>query len=128
MRKTANIFSTVTTLSPPSSTANKWPSQNDLQHTHSTWSTLTNKLKGQRQPPTTITSTQQISSDQPINSLQSSTTNPMKHLAIDLLTSPTKLDHLLDFPSLVNNDLLDEDLKISIDTYSLTGPNVLNQD
>jgi ankyrin repeat protein len=122
MRKTASIFSTATTTS----STNKWSSQIDLQHTHSTWSTLTNKFKGQRLPPIT-TGTQQIPIDQQINSLQLSTTNPMKHLALDLLTSPTKLDHLLDFPSLNNNHLLYEDLKMSINTYNLTGPDVLNQ-
>lgn len=104
LRKTTSIFSTTTTSS----------SQNDLQHTHSTWSTLTNKFKGQRLPPTT-TNTQQI------NLLQISTINPMKSLALDILASPLKLDHLLDFPSLNNNHLIDEDLKISMNTYNLLG-------
>jgi len=104
IRKTASIFA--------SSTTNKWSSQNDLQQTQSTWSTLANKFKGQRLPPVT-TSTQQI----PIDSIHRS--NPMKDLALDFLTSPMKIENLIDFPSLNNNLLLDEDLKLSMNTYQL---------
>jgi hypothetical protein len=120
MRKTANIFSTTT------ASTNKWSSQIDLQHTHSTWSVLTNKFKGQRLPPI-ITSAQQIPLDQQTNLLQISTINPMKNLALDLLTSPSKLDNLLDFPSLNNNHLLNEDLKISMNTYKLSETDLINQ-
>lgn len=119
MRKTANIFST-TTATGTSSTSSKWSSQTDLQHSQSTWSTFTNKLKGQRLP---IVTTNTLSPP----STQSATIHPMKHLAFDLLISPVKIDYLLDFPSLNNNPLLYEDLKMSISTYNLLEPNILNQ-
>ena len=118
MRKTATIFS-------PATTANKWPAPIDLQPTQSTWSALTNKLKGQRSSAM-ATSAPQILSSQQINSLQSSSIHPMQDLALQLFISPTKLDQLLDFPSLNDNPLLDEDLKMSTDTYHLSGPVVLN--
>jgi ankyrin repeat protein len=116
LRKTASIFSTAT------SSTNKWSSQIDLQHTQSTWSALANKFKGQRLPPVT-TSIQQTPLDQQTNLEQISTINPMKNLALDLLTSSSKLDNLLDFPSLNNNHLLNEDLKMSMNTYNLLGTN-----
>jgi len=118
MRKTSTIFSTT-------SSTNKWSSQNDLQHTQSTWAVLTNKLKGQRVPPTP-TNAQQTALEHPIDSSQLSTTNPMKNLALKLLTSPSKLDSLLDFPSLDNNHLLNDDLKMSMNTYNLLEINSLN--
>ncbi len=120
IRKTASIFSTAT------SSTNKWSSQIDLQHTHSTWSALTNKFKGQRLPPIT-TSTQEIPLDQQTNLLQVSTINPMKNLALNFLTSPSKLDNLLDFPSLNNNHFLNEDLEMSMKTYQLSGIDLANQ-
>lgn len=106
IRKTASIFAPST---------NKWSSQIDLQHqqTQSTWSTLANKFKGQRLPPVTA-NTQQISIDH-----HTHRHNPMKDLALDFLTSPMKIENLIDFPSLNNNALLDEDLKLSINTYQL---------
>lgn len=111
MRKTANIFPTTTTTS---STNNKWSSQIDLQHSHSTWSTLTNKFKSQRLPTTTVNTLS-------LPSIKSTTMHPMKLLAYDLLTSPVKIDYLLDFPSLNNNPLLYEDLKMSVNKYNLVG-------
>lgn len=119
MRKTANIFSTTTTTA-TSSNNSKWSSQTDLQHSHSTWSTFTNKFKGQRPP---IVTTNLPSS--PLS--QSTTIHPMKHLAFDLLISPVKIDYLLDFPSLNNNPLLNEDLKMSMNAYNLLEPDLLNQ-
>ncbi|CAF0933834.1 unnamed protein product [Rotaria sordida] len=116
-RKTSSIFSTT-------STTNKWSSQTDLQHTYSTWSAFTNKIKGQRLPHV-ITNTQQMPIDEETNSFQlsssslSSSLNPMKNLAFEILTTSTKLDNLLDFPSLKNDDLLNEDLKMSMNKYNL---------
>jgi ankyrin repeat protein len=120
LRKTSNIFS------PTTATSDKWSSQNDLQHTHSTWSVFTNKLKGQRAPPGT-TYPQQKSLEQQTNSLQSLTLNPMKNLALAILKSPSKLDDLLDFPSLNNNRLLNEDLNMSMNTYHLLAADSSNQ-
>ena len=121
MRKTANIFSTTTTtITGTSSTSSKWSSQTDLQHPQSTWSTFTNKLKGQRLPIVTTNTPSPPST-------QSATIHPMKHLAFDLLISPVKIDYLLDFPSLNNNPLLYEDLKMSISTYNLLEPDILNR-
>ncbi|CAF4237502.1 unnamed protein product, partial [Rotaria sordida] len=37
----------------------------------------------------------------------------------EILTTSTKLDNLLDFPSLKNDDLLNEDLKMSMNKYNL---------
>jgi ankyrin repeat protein len=107
------------TLSSTSSSTGKWSSQSDLQHSHSTLSTLASKLKGQRAPPTAI-------SVQQVNSLQLSTAHPMKNLALDLLASPLKLDRLLDFPTLNNNRFVNEDLKMSIKTYNLLGTDLSN--
>ena len=112
MRKTSTIFSTT------SSSTNKWSSQTDLQHSHSTWSVLTHKFKGQRTLPPFI-NPQQILLEQPTDSLQLSITHPMKTLALTILTSSSKLDDLLDFPSLNNNHFLDDDLKMSMKTYHL---------
>ncbi|CAF2385393.1 unnamed protein product [Rotaria sp. Silwood2] len=119
MRKTSSIFSTT-------STNNKWSSQTDLQHTHSTWSVFTNKIKGQRLPHV-ITNTQQMPIDEEINTIQLSSINPMKNLAFEMLTTPTKLDNLLDFPSLKNDYLLNEDLKMSMSKYNLLGIDLVTQ-
>ncbi|CAF1138074.1 unnamed protein product [Adineta steineri] len=125
MRKTSTIFSTTTSSSSSSSSTNKWPSQIDLQPTHSTWSVLTHKLKGQRLLPTP-TNTPQIALRQQTNSVQSSRINPMTHLALKILTSPKKLHSLLDFPSLNNNQLVNEDLKMSMIIYNLLDTNSSN--
>ncbi|CAF4647023.1 unnamed protein product [Rotaria sp. Silwood1] len=119
MRKTSSIFSTT-------STTNKWSSQTDLQHTHSTWSAFTNKIKGQRLSHI-ITNPQHMPIDEETNSLHLSSINPMKNLAFEILTTPSKLDNLLDFPSLKNDYLLNEDLKMSMSKYNLLGTDLVNQ-
>ncbi|CAF3804525.1 unnamed protein product [Rotaria magnacalcarata] len=119
MRKTSSIFSTT-------SVANKWSSQTDLQHSHSTWSTFTNKIKGQRLPHAP-TNTLQIPIDEETNSSQLLSINPMKNIVFELLISPTKLDNLLDFPSLKNDYLLNEDLKMSMNKYNLLGTDLTSQ-
>ncbi|CAM4923268.1 unnamed protein product [Rotaria socialis] len=119
MRKTSSIFSTT-------SVANKWSSQTDLQHSHSTWSTFTNKIKGQRLPHAP-TNTLQIPIDEETNSSQLLSINPMKNIVFELLISPTKLDNLLDFPSLKNDYLLNEDLKMSMNKYNLLGTDLMSQ-
>ena len=119
MRKTSGIFSTT-------SSTNKWASQVDLQHSHSTWSVLTQKLKGQRLPPAT-THIQQTPICEETNPLQLSSEHPMKNFALEILTSPKKLHSLLDVPSLNHNLLLYDDLKMSMNKYNLLSTDLLNQ-
>ncbi|UJR36478.1 hypothetical protein I4U23_029201 [Adineta vaga] len=122
MRKTSTIFSTI---SSSSSSTNKWSSQIDLQHSPSTWSVLTHKFKGQRTLPPLI-NPQQILFEQPTDSLQLSAIHPMKNLALKMLIPSTKLEDLLDFPSLNNNQFLNDDLKMSIKTYNILDINATN--
>ncbi|CAF1266938.1 unnamed protein product [Adineta ricciae] len=119
MRKTSTIFSTT------SSSTNKWASQVDLQHSHSTWSVLTHKFKGQRTLPPLINPNQALT-EQSADPLQSLPAHQMKSLALKMLTSPMKLDELLDFPSLNSSHLLDDDLRLSMKTYKLLDINASN--
>ena len=119
MRKTSTIFSTT------SSSTNKWTSQVDLQHSHSTWSVLTHKFKGQRTLPPLINPNQTLA-EQPTDPLQSLPTHRMRNLALKMLTSPMKLDELLDFPSLNTSQFLDDDLRLSMKTYKLLDINASN--
>lgn len=108
-KKSPSIFSST-------SVANKWSSQTDLQPSISTWSAFTHKIKGQRLTHIPV-STFHVAIDEEIDSSQS--INPMKNLAFAFLTSTTKLEHLIDFPPLKNDDLLYEDLKLSMSKYHL---------
>ena len=109
LRKTSSIFSSSTSTAASSSSSNKWSSQNDLQHTPSNWSVFTNKFKGQRLPP--------IAANSQHEPLPAS--HPMRALTSTLLAAPGKLDDLLDFPSLINNSLLIDDIQTSVHTYKL---------
>jgi hypothetical protein len=100
---------------------------NDLdQHSQSSWSIFTNKFKPQR---TSNTQQESInpSTNFPPSSALTSSLHPMKNLAIGILISPTKLDELLDVPSLHNNPLLYNDMKTTMNTYNLDGTDSSNQ-
>ncbi|CAF2766046.1 unnamed protein product [Rotaria sp. Silwood2] len=114
-RKTSNVCSSI---------------QNDFEqsihHTQSNWSIFTNKFKHQR----TSSSQQELvilSTSLPQSSLLSNYDHPMKNLALIILKSPSKLDDLLDFPSLINNHLLYDDMKTVMNTYNLDGIDSSNQ-
>jgi Tfp pilus tip-associated adhesin PilY1 len=114
-RKTSNIFA---------STSNDIEQQQ--QHTQSSWSIFTNKFKPQR-----TLSTQHESTSPSSSVPQSPTLNleyhPMKSLALTILLSPRKLNDLLDFPSLNNNHLLDDDMKTIMNAYNLEEVDSSNQ-
>ncbi|CAF1082015.1 unnamed protein product [Rotaria magnacalcarata] len=105
-------------------------STNDLeqqaQHMQSSWSIFTNKFKHQRS-----TNSQQgpliLSTSLPPSPSLTNHDHPMKNLALTILKSSTKLDDLLDFPSLTNNSLLYEDIKTVIITYNLEGNDSSNE-
>jgi ankyrin repeat protein len=111
-RKTSNIFSSI---------------QTDIeQQTQSSWSIFTNKFKHQR-----TSNVQQepiiLSSSLSQSSVSTNEYHPMKNLALAILLSPTKLDDLLDFPSLNNNSLLYDDMKTVMNAYNLEGTDSSNQ-
>lgn len=97
-----------------------------VQHTQSSWSIFTNKFKYQRS-----ISTQQelpvLSTSLPQSPLLTNNDHPMKNLALMILKSPTKIDDLLDFPSLNRNPLLYEDMKTAMITYKLEGNDSSNE-
>ncbi|CAF1178944.1 unnamed protein product [Rotaria sordida] len=97
-----------------------------IQYTQSNWSIFTNKFKYQRtlnlQHETII-----LSTSLPQSSLLSINNHPMKNLALIILKSSTKIDELLDFPSLINNHLLYDDMKKAMNTYNLDGIDSSNQ-
>ena len=76
MRKTSGILSTT-------SSTHKWSPHVDLPHTHSTWSVLTHKLKGQRLSPAT-THIQQTSICEETNPLQLLSKHSMKNFALEI--------------------------------------------
>jgi hypothetical protein len=99
--------------------------QTDLEsHTQSSWSLFTNKFKHQR---TLQQESINLSTSLPQSSILTTYFHPMKNLAIAMLKSPTKLDDLLDFPSLNNNHLLYDDMKTAMITYNLEGTDSSNQ-
>ncbi|CAF3710189.1 unnamed protein product [Adineta steineri] len=106
-RKTLNIYSTI---------------QHDIeQHAQSSWSIFTNKFKPQR-----TSTAQQESTSTP--TVITNHEHPMKNLALAILISPSKLDDLLDFPSLNNNNhLLLEDIKTAMNNYKLDGADSSNE-
>jgi ankyrin repeat protein len=114
-RKTSTILSSI---------------QNDIeqqpQHTQSSWSIFTNKFKHQR-----TSNTQQepiiLSTSLPQSPISTNAPHRMKNLALAILLSPTKLDDLLDFPSLNNNHLLYDDMKTVMNAYNLEGTDSSNQ-
>lgn len=90
-------------------TTNKKPSK----QTQSTWSLFTNRLKSIRNSSS--------------NSISTGDFHPMKNLALAILFSPIKLANLLDYPSLKNNPLFDEDMKTIMNTYNLEPADFANE-
>lgn len=81
----------------------------------SSWSLFTNKFKSSR----TSSNSTDGSLDKPVH--------PMKNLVLMMFFSRKKLDDLLDFPSLIDNHYLDEDLKIISNVYHLQRTDASNQ-
>ncbi|CAF1110945.1 unnamed protein product [Adineta ricciae] len=99
--------------------------QNDLeqQHTQSTWSIFNKKFKLQR-----LSNYPNSSSNQPQVLPLTDEGHVMKNLALFILVSPSKIDELLDFPSLgTMQHLLDEDIKSAINNYNLEGTDSSNE-
>lgn len=98
--------------------------QTDLgQQTQSSWSLFSKKPKHPR-PALASSDTPPVS---PVPSLTSDG-HPMRNLALVLLTTPAKLNELLDVPSLSHNHhLLDEDMKSAMRTYKLDGNDSSNE-
>ena len=83
------------------------------QDSKSTWSIFTNRLKSIR-----ITN---------VNATSTIDCHPMKNLALAILSSPAKLTNLLNYPSLKNSCLFDEDMKTIMNAYNLEPTDVSNQ-
>ena len=92
-----------------------------VQQTQSNWSILPNRFKIHR----TLSSQQElntllINSPQSSSSLLTNHDHPLKNLALQMLRSSSKLNDLLDFPSLDNSQLLDDDMKTVMNDYNLS--------
>ncbi|UJR09625.1 hypothetical protein I4U23_013859 [Adineta vaga] len=98
--------------------------QNDFeQHTQSSWSIFNKKSK---LPRPVNTPNESIHLSQIL--LLTNDDHPMKNLALTLLTTPTKLDALIDFPSLNTHQyLFDEDIKTTMNNYNLEGNDLSNE-
>ena len=105
------------------------PTQLELdptQHSQSTWSLLTNKFKHQRTSSANQELTK-LSTSSPSSSALIVPHHPMRHLALALLNSPTRLNDLLDFPSLNRSPYLESDLKATVHNYNLKRSDSSNQ-
>ena len=107
----------ISTLSKKSSKkSRKLPKEIEPPSMHSSWSIFTNKFKNTR-----------MSSNQTDATSLEKKSHPMKTLLLMIFLSPKKLEKLLDFPSHLNNHLLEEDLKMILSAYHLQQADVSNQ-